>query len=244
METPLSNYGIKGFIPTSMLDWPGKVCSVIFLGGCGFRCPACHNHKLVLNPESMPDVLLSDILKFLASRKAWIDGVAITGGEPTLRKDLPQLLEIFRGQGHLAKLDTNGSNPRMLEKILSAGLVQGVSMDIKAPLNREAYARVAGVPVDVDAILKSIQMLKAADLDVTFRTTVIPGLVEEAEVGSIRKSIGDVPGYSIQAFRNTDTLAPDFADIEEFDLERVENMRKLFEVPSNKLAEKRYSLAG
>ena len=125
---------IKGFIKTSFLDWPGQVCSVVFLGGCGFRCRACHNPQLVLDPASLPDFPLEEIFQYLEQRAGWIDGVTVTGGEPTSDRHLPDLLKAFRLRRLKIKLDTNGSRPDVLEKLIANDLVDAVFMDVKAPL--------------------------------------------------------------------------------------------------------------
>lgn len=239
-----NTFRIKGFIPTSFLDWPGNLCSVIFLGGCGFRCPACHNPKLVLEPRSLADYPLREILRNLDARGKWIDGVTVTGGEPTIHKSLPNLLKIFRQRGLKIKLDTNGSNPGMLEALISRGLVDAVSMDIKAPLNSEEYSRAAGVPVDLTAIERSVDLLRHSKLEVTFRTTAIPGLVEEPQLERIGRALGNVKRYIVQAFRNVDTLRPDFAGIQEFSQDRVDRMRECFEIPSSMPLTARYASAG
>ncbi len=237
-------FRIKGFIPTSFLDWPGKLCSVIFLGGCGFRCPACHNPKLVLKPHSVPDYPLQEILRNLDARGKWIDGITVTGGEPTIHKSLPNLLKIFRQRELKIKLDTNGSNPGMLEALISRGLIDAVSMDIKAPLTSEEYSRAAGVPVDLSAIERSVDVLRHSSLEVTFRTTAIPGLVEEPQLERIGRALGNVKRYIVQAFRNVDTLRPDFAGLQEFSQERVDRMRECFEIPSLMPLTARYASAG
>ncbi|MGC8603858.1 MAG: anaerobic ribonucleoside-triphosphate reductase activating protein, partial [Desulfomonilaceae bacterium] len=166
---------IKGFLPVSMLDWPGQVTSVIFLGGCSFRCPACHNSDLVLSPETLQDQPLDQVIFFLNQRSEWIDGVTITGGEPTCHQGTPALISKFKELGLKVKLDTNGSNPEMLAKVIRHRLVDAVAMDIKAPLETGAYSRLAGITVDMSNINKSIEILKTSNLSVFFRTTVIPG---------------------------------------------------------------------
>jgi len=228
---------IKGFISTSLIDWPGKICSIIFLAGCGFRCPACHNGRLVLEPDSIPDYPLEDILNHLRSHKQWIDGVTVTGGEPTIRRGLPDLLAELRDCGVRIKLDTNGSNPSMLNYLVRAGLIDAVYMDVKAPLASARYSRVAGVAVDTRVIRRSIEILKSSGLEVAFRTTVIPGLVEEPELESIRQALGTVRRFIVQAFRSRETLNPAFESIEEFTIDRVEAMRSRFEVPAAAPAE-------
>jgi pyruvate formate lyase activating enzyme len=227
-----SHYGIKGFIPSSLIDWPGKVCSVIFLAGCGFRCPACHNKSLVTNPDSIPDYPLDEILQNLKERRNWIDGITVTGGEPTIRRNLPDFLALFRTLDLEIKLDTNGSNPDMLELLIAQGLIDAVHMDVKAPLAEEAYSAVAGVHVDIAAIKRSLAILKQSRLEITFRTTVIPGLVEEAQVASIKESLGAVRRYIIQAFRNQETLNPELSGLAHFDQGRIDEMRRRFEAPA------------
>ena len=225
------NFGIKGFISTSLVDWPGKLCSIVFLGGCNFRCHACHNPKLVVSPEAVPDYPLEQICESLANRSKWIDGVTVTGGEPSTHKNLPHLLGILKKYGVKIKLDTNGSNPQMLEDLIYSGLIHAVSMDIKAPLNSAAYSSVAGVPVNMDLIKRSIRILRSSSIEVTFRTTAIPGHVEEPELAQIRKALGDVPRFIVQSFRSTETLNPSFSRIREFHRLRVDKMRARFETP-------------
>lgn len=225
-------FGIKGFISTSLLDWPGKICSVVFLAGCGFRCPACHNSSLVLDPASVPDYPIERVLQSLSNRSKWIDGVTVTGGEPTIRRDLPDLIRALRACGVKIKLDTNGSNPEMLEQLICSHLIDAVSMDVKAPLVQQSYSRVAGVPVDVRIVRRSISILKRSDLEVIFRTTAIPGIVEEPELEAISEALGDIPRFIVQSFRSTDTLEPSFARIPEFSRLRFEDMKARFETHS------------
>ncbi len=224
-------FNIKGFIPVSLLDWPGMITSVIFLGGCGFRCPACHNRDLVLDHATMPNVAFDRVLSHVSRRNSWIDGVTITGGEPTCTNRLSELISVFKSRGLKIKIDTNGSNPHILERLISWDLPDAVAMDVKAPLTAEEYSRVAGVPVNPRTIARSIDILKASGLLVTFRTTVIPGLVEEPEVARIRRYLGDVPHYLIQAFRNVGTLNPSFRDLPPFSPGRIDRMRMMFESP-------------
>jgi len=226
------DFHIKGFIPVSMLDWPGKVCSIVFLAGCSFRCPACHNGDLVIRQGSLRDESLAGVLSHLERRKNWIDGVTVTGGEPTIHDNLPQLLRTIRAQGVLIKLDTNGSHPGMIEALLSEGLVDAVAMDVKAPFTEEEYSKLAGVQVDIGLIFRSVEILKASGLEVVFRTTAIPGIVEEPQLRRIRQSLGEVPRFTIQGFRNVQTLDPAFRRIPQFAPERLERMRLLFETPA------------
>jgi pyruvate formate lyase activating enzyme len=239
------NFGIKGFLQTSFTDWPGRLCSVVFLAGCGFRCPACHNAQLVLAPESLADYPIDEVLRYLESKRSWVDGVTVTGGEPTGRKDLPDLLRVFRRLGVKVKLDTNGSNPAVLEALIAAGLVDAVFMDVKAPLTVQEYSKVAGVLVDVRSVQRSIELLKRSGLEVTFRTTIVPGLVEEPQLESIVRALGDVRRYVIQAFRGLETLDPALSQVAEFSEGRVELMRRRFEISAvNEFQSLRYRVSG
>src|SRR5512135_851580 len=147
---------IKGFLETSFLDWPGKLCSVLFLPLCNFRCPYCHNHPLVFHPEQYADISLEVVLNRLRSLKNWIDGVCISGGEPTLHRGLPLLIQEIKRKKFLVKLDTNGSNPQMLRDLIENKSIDFVSMDVKAPLDPFHYSRSAGVPINMKPILESI----------------------------------------------------------------------------------------
>lgn len=226
------NFNIKGFISTSLVDWPGKISSVIFLGGCGFRCRACHNAQLVLHPDSLDDYPLDEILAYVRQRSQWIDGVTVTGGEPTLQRSLPLLLARLKETGLRVKLDTNGSDPSAIARLARSRLVDAVFMDVKAPLDPVSYTLVAGVPVNPAVIRRSIHILKDSGLEVVFRTTVVPGLVEEPELERIREALGKVDTFIVQPFRSSETLDPKLRNADEFTLDRVEAMKARFEIPS------------
>jgi pyruvate formate lyase activating enzyme len=199
----------------------------------------------VLDPESLPEISLESVISSIAGRKHWIDGVTITGGEPTLNKKLPGLLKLIKHNGFQVKLDTNGSNPDVVSKLIKDRLIDAIAMDVKAPLTTEEYSRVAGVTVNIERIQESIRLLKSSGLEVTFRTTAIPGLVEEPQLKRIREALGDVQKYTIQGFRNQDTLEPSFAEITEFSANRLDTMRQLFEVPAPDMARiRRYAATG
>ncbi len=166
-------------VPTSLLDYPDRVAAVLFTVGCSFRCPFCHNAELVL-PEKARELRLLDqdeVLTFLAERKGFLDGLVITGGEPTLQPGLHEFLAEVKRLGFLVKLDTNGSLPDVLEDLLVRGLVDYVAMDVKAPLAR--YSDLAGVSVDLSAIERSTRLVRGRAPDYEFRTTVAPGLQGE-----------------------------------------------------------------
>ena len=179
----LSN--LRGFLPTSMLDWPGKICAVVFIGGCNFRCPYCHNPELVEAGDDADVLSWEDIRGYLEQRAGWIDGVSITGGEPTVHSDLHLLCERVRDLGMMVKLDTNGSRPGKLKELLAKEQVDFVAMDVKT--SPQKYARVAGRRIDEKIIGESIDSILTSGIDHEFRCTVVPGLVNMAdlEVGSL-----------------------------------------------------------
>ena len=164
------DYPIKGFLETSFSDWPGKISSVLFLPSCNFRCRYCHNHDLVLRPDKYLNFPWEAILGGLQKRRGWIDGVCLTGGEPSLHSSLlPLIREIksakdltLSGEPLAIKLDTNGTHPEVLEGLIDEGLIDYVAMDLKAPLRADRYAAITGVPLEeeqMERIQASIQIL-------------------------------------------------------------------------------------
>jgi pyruvate formate lyase activating enzyme len=202
---------IGGFVKQSLMDYPGKVAAVVFTQGCNFRCGYCHNPQLVLpelflnNPEYIP----LNIISYLKERRNWLDGVVVTGGEPTIHKDLPEFLKEIKALGYLVKLDTNGSNPYMLERIVKDKLADYIAMDIKIPLEDGMYAKIIGIS-DVNEIteniLASVLVLKNAQIDGEFRTTSIPGIHNEGMIELIKKYIGNDKRYKINEFRDGKTI--------------------------------------
>ena len=193
---------IRGFLETSFLDWDGKISSVIFLPFCNFNCPFCNNRILVKTPEILPEVKLERIIKFIAERRDFIDGVVISGGEPTIHGWLPELITKLPCP---VKLDTNGTNPAMLKELLDKKMLAYVAMDIKAPLD-ERYSVAAGVAVDLHKIRASVKLLMASGIDYEFRTTVIPTLHQEEETLEIAKKLAGAKRLVLQQFMPVDTL--------------------------------------
>lgn len=216
---------IKGFLETSFLDWQGKLAAVLFLPGCNFRCPYCHNHPLVIQPEGLETISLEYILKRLKRLKGWIDGVCVTGGEPTLTPNLPLLLEHIKGEGWPIKLDTNGSFPGRLKELMERDLVDCVAMDIKAPLDSKSYSRCAGVSVDISAIRQSISVLTNGGIDYTFRMTVVPTLLTEEQVYKAALQLVGTRGLLLQDFNSSDPLNPELKGTEVFGEVRLQRMQ-------------------
>ncbi len=217
---------IKGFLETSFSDWPGKLCSVIFLPYCNFRCPYCHNHSLVLCPEQYSSIPLEDILNRLHSLRNWIDGVCLTGGEPTLQTDLPTLVEKIKRYGFLVKLDTNGSTPHMLEELVNSRMIDFVSMDVKAPLNLFHYSKATGVSINLDSILKSIEILKRGEVEYQFRMTVVPKLHREEDIQTLGSQLRAGQRLILQPFNPENPLDPSFKNIVPYDPELLKRIEK------------------
>jgi len=217
---------IKGFLETSFMDWPGKLCSVLFLPYCNFRCPYCHNHPIVFHPEQYFSIPLEDILARLQSFHDWIDGVCLTGGEPTLSSDLPSLIREIKRQGFLVKLDTNGSNPQMLERLIAGGEIDFISMDIKAPLDPFSYRRSTGLPIELDPILKSIEILKREKVGYEFRMTVVPKLHSEEDIESLGMQLRAGRRLVLQNFNPENPLDPSFKKILPYDTKVLKEMER------------------
>ncbi|MDF1555443.1 MAG: anaerobic ribonucleoside-triphosphate reductase activating protein [Deferrisomatales bacterium] len=182
---------IKGFLETSFIDWPGQVAAVVFLPGCNFRCPYCHNHGLVLHPEEYQSWSLEGILLHLDKYRSWVDGVCVSGGEPTGHAGLPELLRQLRAAGWATKLDTNGSRPEVLRLLLDEGLLDAVALDLKAPLEAIPYRRNSGWNGDPQRVAESLELALAAGLSLQVRTTVHPNLLGLAELERLAADLGE-----------------------------------------------------
>lgn len=197
---------ILGLQKLTLLDFPGYVAAIVFLGGCNFRCPFCQNSSLVLAPETLPVISHQEFSDFLRKRSGILEGVCVTGGEPTLHHDLPEFLASIKSAGYLVKLDTNGTNSDMLHLLLQQKLVDYVAMDIKA--GQENYARVCGleghpgVPALLEKITHSVDILKSSSIDYEFRTTVVKGLHTDDDFEAIRTWLSGCNHYYLQSFRD------------------------------------------
>ncbi len=189
---------IGGLLKFSLIDFPGKLSAVIFTQGCNFRCPYCHNSELVLPEKMQAPIPESEVLAFLQERRGKLQGVVVTGGEPTLQNDLIDFMQQIRDMGFLLKLDTNGSNPEVLREIIHLGLVDYVAMDIKAPMDK--YEFVTGA-MDIEAKIKrSINIILTSQLEHEFRTTLAPKLVSREDIEKIKPLINGSNRYVVKNF--------------------------------------------
>ncbi|MEM2878936.1 MAG: anaerobic ribonucleoside-triphosphate reductase activating protein, partial [Candidatus Hadarchaeales archaeon] len=183
------------------LDYPGKIAAIAFVGGCNFRCGFCYNRDLVLAPDAISSISESEVLSYLESKRDWLDGLVITGGEPTLYSDLPDFLARVKSLGYSVKLDTNGSNPDMLAALIERHLVDYVALDIKAPLDDEKYHEIVGSQSNgvTGNVRRSVEILMSGNVDYEFRTTVIPELGRE-DLLRIAEQIRGARRYYLQQF--------------------------------------------
>ncbi|RLF47277.1 MAG: anaerobic ribonucleoside-triphosphate reductase activating protein [Thermoplasmata archaeon] len=218
---------IGGFQKISLIDYPRKISSVIFTCGCNFRCPYCHNPELVMSEIFPEPVNEKDIFSFLKEKKEKVDGVVITGGEPTIHPDLPRFMEKVKKMGYSIKLDTNGSNPEMLGRIIKYGLVDYIAMDIKAPLTK--YSKITRTNVDIEKIARSIQLIFESGIEYEFRTTVVKELLSIEDILDIGSMIRGAKLYVLQRFIPSKTLKPDFLSKTTLSQEEFKNLKKMLE---------------
>jgi pyruvate formate lyase activating enzyme len=202
---------IGGLQKLTLIDYPGKLACTVFLTGCNFRCPFCYSGELVIPEkiEKQPKISTAEFFDFLKKRTKLLDGVVLCGGEPTVNKDLTAFIKTIRKLGYLIKLDTNGSNPEILKRLIKAKLLDYVAMDIKAP--QEKYAEATGLPKYLNGkVLKNINLsintLKKSGIDFEFRTTVVPEMLDKEDIFKIAKWIKPAPKYFLQNFRAEKTI--------------------------------------
>jgi len=198
---------IHGFNKTTLLDYPGHLASTIFLGGCNFRCPFCHNASLVLTPADQPTIPEEEVFNTLKKRKGIIEGVCITGGEPTLYPGLVDFIKKIKDMGLLVKLDTNGNNPKMLKELVTQNSIDYVAMDIKN--SKDKYALSSGIDFfDTTRVSESVLFLLSSDIDYEFRTTIVKEHHTIEDMVSIGRWIQGAKEYFLQAYKDSgDTIS-------------------------------------
>lgn len=217
---------IGGLQKLTLIDYPGRLAATIFLCGCSFRCPWCYSSELVL-PEKIknqPKISQKEFFKFLKERKKLIEGVVLCGGEPVISKGLMPLIKKIKKMEFLVKLDTNGSDPTILKKLIDEKLVDYLAMDIKGP--KEKYNQFAGTKVDIKKIQKSIDILKEGKVDYEFRSTIVPTLHKKEEVIEMAKWIFGAKRYFLQNFRPEKTIDPKFENFKPYPQEYLLEIQK------------------
>jgi len=218
---------IHGWVKTSLLDYPGHIASSIFLARCNFRCPYCHNADLVLAPEDNESPYsVDEVLVYLRHHQRTLEAICLSGGEPLLHEGVPEFLGAVRSVGLKIKVDTNGSCPKMLERLLKDGLVDYVAMDVKGPLEKIPHITRTTMPQDHlrRSIEASVTMLKDQPGEYEFRTTVVPGLLEEKDFEDIGRWLQGSRRFVLQQFRPGHTLDPAYSLIRPFPAEYLQNV--------------------
>ena len=226
---------IGGLQKLTLIDYPGRLAAVVFLSGCNFRCPWCYSAELVL-PEkikSQPKISMKDFFNFLKERQKVLDGVVICGGEPTTSEELPSFISKIKKLGYLVKLDTNGSNPKMLKRLISpllngSSLIDYIAMDVKAPIGaKNKYKQATGVKIDLGKIKKSIEIIKNSGLDYEFRMTVVPGVQGREDIVQAAKDISPAKQFYLQNFQSEKTIDPEFKKIKPYSREFLLEIQKI-----------------
>jgi len=232
---------IGGLQKFSLLDYPGYLSAIIFTQGCNFKCQFCYNPMLVVvsQKDHHPKIKEDDLFAFLKKRIGKLDAVVITGGEPTTHADLPKFIAEIKKLGYLVKLDTNGSCPKMLQKLIELKLIDYIAMDIKAPENK--YKKIVGVPVDFDKIKKSVKIIMESGLPPAdaptsvktmagkyeFRTTIVPGLLSKNDIKEIGKTIKGADKWYLQQFKSdTDLVNKKMEKVKPYSDKELQEMRE------------------
>ena len=215
------DFAAGGYLPASFLDWEAHISAVIFCLGCNFRCPWCHNGELALGRGE--PLGLAQILADIKRRAAFLDGVVISGGEPTLQPGLAALARAVKEMGLAVKLDTNGSRPDVIETLLRDGLVDHVAMDVKAPLGAASYERLTGTSADVEKIRSSMEIIKSRAPSYEFRTTYVPALHTREDLLALREALRGEP-WRVQCFKPNNCLDEKFLTAE---AAKAEKLREL-----------------
>ncbi len=206
----------------SLIDYPNEICAIIFTVGCNFRCPYCHNPELVTG--STNGIEEKELFEFLKKRTGRLTAVSITGGEPTIHKDLPVVIKKIKELGYKVKLDTNGTNPDAIDELIGFSLIDYIAMDIKAPF--EKYDKVTNVKCKIDDIRRSIDIIKKSNINYEFRTTVVEGLLSKEDVLKIAKSIKGAKAYFIQRFIPSKTLNKDYMNKSSITNDELDEIKK------------------
>ena len=214
---------IKGWLKTTLIDYPGEIASIVFTGGCNMRCPMCHNADVVLHPGQYPCIADEYILAYLDECQKKITGIVLSGGEPTLSPALEPFLRELRKRPIKIKLDSNGLKPDVLEYLFNENLVDFIAMDIKAP--PEKYDLLSGVPIHMNLIQRSIDLIRSSGLPYEFRTTVVPNHLRPEDILAIGTWLHGAERYALQQFHPKHCLNPDFDRLSPYPAKVLEEMK-------------------
>ena len=223
-----AGFNIKGFQGVSLLEWEGKLVSILFLPGCNLRCPFCHAKSFVLEAEKLETVPFGQVADFLNKKRGWIDAVAITGGEPTLHNRLFDLIDEIRKLKFAVMIETNGTKPDKIKTLLETKRLNYIAMDIKAPLGDSGrkYKKATAADVDIKKIKASIDIIMSCGIDYEFRTTVVPGIIEPEDIVEIAKAIKGAKKLCLQQFLPKDTLDAAYLKIKPYSKKILKEMAK------------------
>ncbi|MBS3816159.1 MAG: anaerobic ribonucleoside-triphosphate reductase activating protein [Candidatus Thermoplasmatota archaeon] len=217
---------IGGFQKLSLIDYPYKLSAVVWTIGCNLRCPFCYNHNLIDGSSRIQE---EEVISTLDERKNFLEGVSISGGEPTLQEGLIDFLREVKQMDYLVKIDTNGTRPEMISKLLEKDLLDYIAIDVKAPKGK--YDLLVGTEIDIQKIERSIEIVHGSNVSYEFRTTVVPGLLDEKDIGDISEWLGKESRYILQQFEHKkDVLDPDKITERSYSEEKLERWsEKYFE---------------
>jgi pyruvate formate lyase activating enzyme len=223
----------KGWQKTSLIEFPGKIATVLFTGGCNFRCPFCYNGCLVQRPEELEDLPEESVLDFLKENAGLYQAVVVTGGEPTLEPQLPEFLRRVKALGLSTGLETNGTNPSMTARLLDQDLVDYIAIDVKAPLDWEAYGRAAGLPGGawelLEGVKQTLETLRNAAVQIELRCTAVPGLHEPEDILRLADQLKGFPTFVLQQFVPQRSLDPGLRNRAPFDEEVLGRLHRRIE---------------
>jgi pyruvate formate lyase activating enzyme len=228
---------IKGIIESTFLDWDGKVVTTVYLPKCNLKCPFCHNWELIEKPENFITISISDLDRHLRENKDFLDGVCITGGEPTLYQGLTWLIDHIKDLGLKIKLDTNGTAPEFIKELIENKKIDYIAMDIKAPFkdknkkieDYDKYHKLAGVKLDLENIKRSIKIIMNSNIDYEFRTTMVPTLVDEEDVKELSKDLSGAKKYVLQQFVPDHARLPRLRKVKPYSKEDMEHFKEIAE---------------
>jgi len=219
---------IKGLIESSLIEWEGKLSAVLFLPRCNLRCRYCHAGHLIIHPERLESIPLERVMDYLRRQQGWLDGVAITGGEPTLHaEELLELISRIRALGFAVMVETNGTRPEWVERLIKGRFLEAVSMDLKAPPSPEEYRRVAGVPVDTEDVRHSVELIKHSGLPHELRVTLVPGLVGRRELEAMLPTLEGAETVALQNFLPDHCLSPELRTVIPYSPQEMDAFQQL-----------------